>query len=109
MPLQHLPTRLLIFAAALCCTGALLLWWPQGGDAPTPIVDSHQASAPDRPGDSIVPSAEPPDAMGDATTYAAVRLVQIKAAPEPWRDPWKWRSEFSAAPTPAVQREVVAL
>ena len=47
--------------------------------------------------------------MRDAATYAAVRLREIKAAPESWRDVWKWRAEFSAAGTPELRREVVAL
>lgn len=109
MSVHRLPPRLLIFATALCCAALLLGWWLPGEDAPAPVVAIHHSATPERPADSASPHPEKPDAMHDPATYAAVRLRQIKAAPEPWSDVWKWRSEFSAADTPALQREVVAL
>lgn len=47
--------------------------------------------------------------MRDAATYAATRLREIKADPEPWKDVWAWRREYSAADTPELRREVVGL
>lgn len=45
----------------------------------------------------------------DAGSYAAVRLEQIKAQPEAWKGPERWRREFAAADSPELQREVVGL
>jgi hypothetical protein len=47
-------------------------------------------------------SVEKPAAMADATTYAAVRLREIKADPPTWNDVWLWRREFSLADTPEL-------
>jgi hypothetical protein len=110
MPVLSLSTRLIIFAAALCCA-ALLFWWrPAGDDAILEASSSRVASpAPERSEPPASTAPEAPDAMSDAATYAAVQLRQIKAVPEAWNDVWKWRQEFSAATTPALRREVVAL
>jgi len=47
--------------------------------------------------------------MQNAMTYAATRLEQIKADPIAWADVWTWRSEYEAADSAALQREVLGL
>lgn len=107
MSANHLPARPMIFAAAFCCAAMLLWWWPHRENETAPaIAVTH---SPTRSEGSKSTRSEKPGAMRDAATYAAVRLKEIKAAPELWNDVWKWRGEFSAANTPELQREVVAL
>ena len=101
-------TRPIIVSAALCCA-AVVAWCWLNADEQSPV-----AAMPARAETTAAPEAastrmEKPAAMRDASTYAATRLREIKAAPDAWRDVWKWRSEFSMADTPELQREVVAL
>lgn len=90
--------------------GAAWLWFrpPSPPAAPTVIAESPLAATHGEPSPAQQPVEKPP-AMRDAATYSATRLREIKAEPEPWRDEWTWRREFSAADTPELRREVVGL
>lgn len=92
---------------------AALFAWLQPASAPARHASSPEPALARAPASSLTPGVLTPetasDAPRDAASYAAVRLQQIKADPEIWRDPWKWRREFAAAASPEVQREVVGL
>lgn len=105
---RPLPKPLLI--AGLVTIGALVPWFL----STRPQRDGKQAGVVWNPAEEPAApraSAKPPKpaAMENPTTYAAVRLKQIKANPAAWADVWKWREEFAAADTPALRSEVLAL
>jgi len=98
-----------IGAAAVLCVG--WYWSSQQAVAPHSATGALSAVLVDDDNDDIVAhdSVEKPAAMADATTYAAVRLREIKADPAIWNDVWMWRREFTLADTPQLRREVAGL
>ena len=101
--------RPIIVSAALC-SAAVVAWCWLNANVQSPVAAlPRRAAAPAAPEGAAITRAEKPAAMRDASTYSATRLLEIKAAPDAWRDVWKWRGEFTMADTPELQREVVAL
>ncbi len=99
-----------LLAALSLGLGAAWLWFrPDPQPAAQPVIAESPVAATHAEASPAQQLVEKPLAMLDAATYSATRLREIKAEPEPWRDEWTWRREFSAANTPELQREVVGL
>lgn len=99
-----------LLAALSLSLGAAWLWLrPPSPPAAEPLSAAAPLAATHAEASPAQPPLQKPPAMRDAATYSATRLREIKAEPEPWRDEWTWRREFSAADTPELRREVVGL
>jgi hypothetical protein len=103
-------------AAAAVIAVAVAGWWTSDRSTSEGLSKSERAPTKEfklgkssRAATEEATDIKPPEAMSNPATYAAVRLKEIKADPALLSDVWAWRREWSAAHSPALKREVLAL
>jgi hypothetical protein len=108
-PMSRSLTKLL-FASTGVLAG-VLIWmvWPSASPEAQVKPAANRAQPTPAPEVANGTPSSKPAAMSNPETYAATRLLEIKADPAKWNDPWAWRQEYSAADTPELRREVVGL